>query len=184
MCSFCFTFPFFLNEHERVLGAQHCCCTLRVALSARDSMHLADMQQDFQDPKWLQVRIQTGSPCKLIQKSLTAPTATTARATRGHSNVLPARRDKLQNENSTATSTNGMFRSSGITAQCPLQTINERQWEAFPCEDNCRKHMRKVHRFSEEQVRICDMDEETKRVRRGRKMGRRVETWLAVSYGA
>lgn len=43
----------------------------------------------------------------------------------------------------------------------------------FPREDNCRKHMRNAHHMSEEQARICEMDEETKRIRRERKAGRR-----------
>jgi hypothetical protein len=33
--------------------------------------------------------------------------------------------------------------------------------------------MRDVHRFSTEQAMICDMDEETRRIRAGRKVGRR-----------
>lgn len=34
--------------------------------------------------------------------------------------------------------------------------------------------MRDVHRFSMEESRVCDMDEETRRIRAGRKVGRRV----------
>ncbi|PMD30457.1 hypothetical protein L207DRAFT_641711 [Hyaloscypha variabilis F] len=45
--------------------------------------------------------------------------------------------------------------------------------EAFPRPENCRRHMRDVHRFSTEQAMICDMDEETRRIRAGRKVGRR-----------
>jgi len=34
--------------------------------------------------------------------------------------------------------------------------------------------MRDVHRLSTEQARSCDMDEETRRIRAGRKVGRRM----------
>jgi hypothetical protein len=34
--------------------------------------------------------------------------------------------------------------------------------------------MKDVHRFSTEEARFCDMDEETRRVRAGRRVGRRV----------
>jgi hypothetical protein len=44
----------------------------------------------------------------------------------------------------------------------------------FPRIENCRRHMVMVHKFSAEQARSCDMDEETRRVRAGRKIGRQV----------
>lgn len=43
----------------------------------------------------------------------------------------------------------------------------------FPRMDNCRRHMEHAHKFSKEQARRCDMDEETRRIRAGRKVGRR-----------
>jgi hypothetical protein len=44
----------------------------------------------------------------------------------------------------------------------------------FPRIDNCRRHMEKTHKFSKEQARFCDMDEETRRIVAGRKIGSRV----------
>jgi hypothetical protein len=35
--------------------------------------------------------------------------------------------------------------------------------------------MMRVHRFTDEQAKTCDMDEETKRIQRERKLGRQLE---------
>lgn len=43
----------------------------------------------------------------------------------------------------------------------------------FPRMDNCRRHMHGAHRFSKDEARLCDMDEETRRIRAGRNIGRR-----------
>src|ERR1700737_3776545 len=42
----------------------------------------------------------------------------------------------------------------------------------FSREDNCRKHMRRAHRFTDDQARTCYMDELTKNIRRKRKFGK------------
>jgi hypothetical protein len=43
----------------------------------------------------------------------------------------------------------------------------------FSREDGCRKHMRRKHRMMDDHVVDCDMDEETKKVRRQKKEARR-----------
>lgn len=43
----------------------------------------------------------------------------------------------------------------------------------FTREDNCRKHMRRAHRFTDDQARICQMDELTRNIRTERKLGKR-----------
>jgi hypothetical protein len=44
----------------------------------------------------------------------------------------------------------------------------------FPRIENCRRHMKMVHKFIADQARLCVMDEETMRIRRERKIARRV----------
>jgi hypothetical protein len=44
----------------------------------------------------------------------------------------------------------------------------------FPRIENCKRHMMMVHKFTSDQARACDMDEETRRIRAGRRVGRRV----------
>jgi hypothetical protein len=44
----------------------------------------------------------------------------------------------------------------------------------FPRIENCKRHMMIVHKFTADQARACDMDEETRRIRAGRRVGRRV----------
>ncbi|KAH8758524.1 hypothetical protein F5882DRAFT_39678 [Hyaloscypha sp. PMI_1271] len=43
----------------------------------------------------------------------------------------------------------------------------------FTREDNCRKHMKRAHRFTDDQARICQMDELTRNIRMERKLGMR-----------
>lgn len=49
-----------------------------------------------------------------------------------------------------------------------------RNGKPFPRDDGCRKHMRRVHRMTEEQVKECGMDERTRMIRLGRKVRGRV----------
>ena len=59
---------------------------------------------------------------------------------------------------------------------CTLTTCKrslERLGKPFPRDDGCRRHMRKAHGMTEEQVRDVGMDEETRRIRSERKLGRR-----------
>jgi hypothetical protein len=44
----------------------------------------------------------------------------------------------------------------------------------FPRIENCRRHMMMVHKFTADQAKACDMDEETRKIRAGRKVGRHV----------
>jgi hypothetical protein len=60
---------------------------------------------------------------------------------------------------------------------CTVSTCNrslDRSGKPFSREDGCRKHMRRKHRMTDDQVLTCGMDEETKRIRRQRKVARRV----------
>jgi len=43
----------------------------------------------------------------------------------------------------------------------------------FTREDNCRMHMRRAHRFTDDQAKICQMDELTRNIRMERKLGMR-----------
>ncbi len=59
---------------------------------------------------------------------------------------------------------------------CTVSTCNrslDRSGKPFSREDGCRKHMRRKHRMTDDQVLTCGMDEETKRIRRQRKVARR-----------
>lgn len=49
--------------------------------------------------------------------------------------------------------------------------------KSFSRIENCRRHMMMAHKFTAEQARICDMDEETRKICAGRKrkVGKRVE---------
>jgi hypothetical protein len=58
-----------------------------------------------------------------------------------------------------------------IVPKCKRSLRNEGKY--FSREDNCRKHMAKVHGLGEEEVKVCGMDEETKRVRLERRAGKR-----------
>jgi hypothetical protein len=62
---------------------------------------------------------------------------------------------------------------------CTVSTCNRslnKNGKPFSREDGCRKHMRTKHRVTDDQAVTCGMDEETKRIRRQRKVARRVVT--------
>jgi hypothetical protein len=44
----------------------------------------------------------------------------------------------------------------------------------FSREDNCRRHMKRKHKMTDIQVETCAMDDETKRIRKQRKVERRI----------
>jgi hypothetical protein len=46
--------------------------------------------------------------------------------------------------------------------------------KAFRRIENCRRHMMRVHKFTADQAKLCDMDAETKRIRSERKIASRV----------
>lgn len=60
---------------------------------------------------------------------------------------------------------------------CTVSTCKRslvRQGKPFRRDDGCRKHMRRVHSMTGEQVKECDMDERTRTIRLARKVGRRI----------
>jgi hypothetical protein len=59
---------------------------------------------------------------------------------------------------------------------CTVPACNRslnRNGKHFTREDGCRKHMKTKHRMTDDQVGTCGMDEETKKIRRQRKVARR-----------
>jgi hypothetical protein len=45
--------------------------------------------------------------------------------------------------------------------------------KGFAREDNRRRHMKTQHQMNGDEGRICGMDDETKKIRRARKLGKR-----------
>lgn len=58
-----------------------------------------------------------------------------------------------------------------IVSTCKRSLAQE--GKPFRRDDGCRKHMKRVHRMTDEQVKECGMDEGTRLIRLGRKIGRK-----------